>query len=204
MNHPAPVVAAAAQRLIDVYRLDFDLGAERYIIEPEVARRILGEIHAADDDCEEPQLPRSGLLVVQGGSDAQVGLYLDPEDVDDPDTVIEETSHLLCVAWHARQNLPVSRLLLELQGEVDRYVIARMTGRDGLGHFEDFAWAEWMDDSTRGVYATAHRAARRYCRALSARFPHTADTPDLLMELRRFYRASPDKKLHAGAAPVTA
>jgi hypothetical protein len=54
-----------------------------------------------------------------------------------------------------------------------------------------------MDDATRGLYQTAHGTALRYCRALTRRFPLRCDTPALLSELRRFYRATPDQKLHS-------
>jgi len=109
--------------------------------------------------------------------------------------VVEETSHLLCLAWHAAHDRPVSRLTLELQGEVDRYVVARLQGRDGFDHFSGFSWAAGMDTATRELYSAAHRSALRYCRVLARRFPERADTPALLSELRRFYRAGPEQKL---------
>jgi hypothetical protein len=137
--------------------------------------------------------PRSGVVVLEEGPELHLGLYLDPCDQGDPDTVLEETSHLLCIAWHAAHDRRVSRLTLELQAEVDRYVVARLQGRDGFGHFERFSWADWMDAETRGLYA----AALRYCRLLARRFPRRPDTPALLSELRCFYRASPEQKLRA-------
>jgi hypothetical protein len=136
-------------------------------------------------------------VVVEGDEAVCVGLYLDPRDREDPDAIVEETSHFVCVAWHASQNRPVSRLVLELQSEVDRYAVSRLTGGDPLRHFRRFRWAAWMDEETRGLYRRAHQAGHRYCRALSRRFPARCDTPGLLAELRRFYRASPEHKLHA-------
>lgn len=197
MNPMAETVATAARMLIDVYRLGIDLDAESFVIAPEVAMRIL--------DAEGPPnalaaAPRSGVLIREGGQGAEVGIYLDPEDVGDPGAVVEETSHLLCLVWHARRDLPVSRLLLEIQGEVDRYMVGRLSGNDGFGHFREFAWADWMDFETRRVYATAHRAAHRYCVYLSGRFPCTRDIPELLRELRRYYRATPDTKLRPAFA----
>ena len=142
--------------------------------------------------------PRSGVVVLDEGSELCLGLYVgSPATRATPDTVLEETSHLLCLAWHAAHDRRVSRLTLELQGEVDRYVVARLQGRDGFGHFEGFVWADWMDAETRGLYEAAHRAALRYCRLLTRRFPGRRDTPALLSELRCFYRASPEQKLHA-------
>ena len=138
------------------------------------------------------------MLIAEEEGALALGLYVDPEDQADPGAIVEETSHLLCVAWHALQRRPVSRLILELQGEVDRYAVARLAGGDPFGHFSDFTWDDWMDDETRALYRTAHEVGLRYCRFLSRRFPDRADTPGLLEDLRRFYRASIDQKLHAG------
>ena len=183
-------VAEAQRWLVAIYRLELDLRAERFVVEPERARRRLP-----------PDSPRSGVVVVQEPDALEVGIYLDPADASDPGAVVEETSHLLCLAWHAARDLPVSRMLLELQGEVDRYAVARLSGGDGLGHFQDFAWADWMDEATLDLYRFAHRAALGYCRSLDRRYPHRADTPALLSELRRYYRLSPDRKLRAASDP---
>ena len=52
---------------------------------------------------------------------------------------------------YAAQGRPVSRLILELQGEIDRYVVARLTGRDPFHHLENFAWADWMCAAARPI-----------------------------------------------------
>ena len=50
-----------------------------------------------------PGAPRSGVLVKEEGDDVWLGLYLDPADREDLSAILEETSHLLCIAWHASQ-----------------------------------------------------------------------------------------------------
>jgi hypothetical protein len=181
-------VAAAQRWLVAIYRLELDLAAERFLVSPERARRLLPA-----------RSPRSGLLVLEEAGELHLGLYVDPRDAADAATIVEETSHLLCVAWHATVGRPVSPLLLELQGEVDRYAVARLAGGDALGHFHDFRWEAWMGAGERRRYHTAHSVARRYCRGLENRFPRRADTPALLAELRRFYRADRAEKLRAAA-----
>jgi hypothetical protein len=184
-----PLLAAVAQAerwLTAIYRLDLGLRAARFVVAPERARALLPV-----------DAPRTGVLAVDDGAELQLALYFDREDQDDRDTVVEETSHLLCLAWHARQQRPVSRLVLELQSEVDRYAVARLEGRDAFGHFEGFAWADGLDAETRDLYVTAHRCALRYCRGLTRRHPDRSDTPAWLAELRCFYRATSDQKLRA-------
>lgn len=179
-------ISAAQGRLSSIYGLDLDLRVEDFLIPAERARELLPA-----------ECPRTGMLALQEAGTLYMALYVDRADAADADAIVEETSHILCLAWHAARDWPVSRLHLELQGEVDRYAVARVSGSDidPLGHFEEFDWAEWMDAETLQRYRTAHHVARRYCRGLEARFPQRSDTPAWLSELRRFYRAGPEAKL---------
>jgi hypothetical protein len=174
--------------LTRAYRLEVRFEAEHYLIAPEAARALLPQ-----------RSPRSGVLALEEAGTLWLGLYLDPCDRGRLGALVEETSHLVCLAWHAELERSVSRLALELQAEVDQYLVGRLWGRDGLAHFRSFRWARWMDAPTRERYETAHRVAHRYCRSLSRRFPQRADTPGLLRELRDFYRAPAEQKLRAGA-----
>ncbi len=175
-----------AQRwLTAIYRLDLEIEAERFLLSPAHARRLLP-----------PRSPRSGVLVLEEQSELWLGLYVDPEDRLDAGTIVEETSHLLCLAWHAVEGRRVTRLLLELQGEIDRYAVARLGGGDRFGHFHGFRWADWMDARTRHRYEVAHRLAHDYCRSLDRRYPDRSAVPALLDELRLFYRAPGEHKLH--------
>ena len=194
--------------LAEVYALELKFEAERFLVSlsPEQARELL------------PSGCSSGLVVVEHEDEVELGIHLAPEDESQEGTVLEETSHLVCVAWHAARNLPVSQLVLELQADVDRFVFARLRadgssqrrspgGQGGrarprssgtgepFAHFERCRWAEGLDPECRRRYQLAHERAHRYCRRLDRRFPQRADTPALLSELRRFYRASPDTKL---------
>ena len=179
-------VAQAQDWITAIYRLDLDLRAEQFVVDPKTALKLLP-----------PNSPRSGVVVVEAPAEISMGLYLDAQDADDLGAVLEETSHLLYLAWLADRDWSVSRLVLELQSEVDRYAVTRIRGQNGLEHFESFEWADWLDTATREIYATAHRCALRYCRGLERRYPQRSDTPAMLSELRVFYRNTPDQKLHA-------
>ena len=179
-------VAVVQRWLTAIYRLDLRLDAERLVISARQARAMLPD-----------QRPRSGVLALEEAGELWLAVYLDPRDRRDADTLVEETSHLVCLAWHAAQGRPVSPLHLELQGEVDRYVVNRLRGRDALRHFRDFRWEDGLGPELRARYETAHRAAHRYCRALSRRYPRRTDTGRLLRELRDFYRVPGIQKLRA-------
>jgi len=182
-------VREAQRTLAALYRLELPVQAWRFLLSEEDVRGILPE-----------GVLRSGLLAFEERGELWLGLYLDPSDVADPDTVVEETSHFVCLAWHVAQGRRVSALTLELQSEVDRYLLARLHGRDPLAHFHDFEFDRRLDEATRQRYEVAHSAGHRYCRALDARFPRRWHLPALLTELRRFYRAPSDAKLHRACA----
>lgn len=181
-------VARAQEWLTAIYRLELELDAASCVVEPEQARDLLP-----------PGSPRTGLVVVEERDEAFVGLYIDPADAADDDAVLEETSHLVCLAWHAAHGRRVSRLHLELQSEVDRYAVARLRGGDAFAHFRGFRFSRGLGGEERRRYGEAHRVGLRTCRTLHLRFPERADTPALLAELRRYYRAAQDAKLRAAA-----
>ena len=188
--HARRSVRETQRALASVYRLEVPVDAWRFLLSAADVREMLPGA-----------TPRSGLVACEEAGELFLGLYLDPGDVACADTVVEETSHFVCLAWHASQRRPVSALTLELQSEVDRYLLARLRGRDALGHFEGFVWDDWMDAETRDRYERAHEAGRCYCHGLETRYPGRADLPGLLEELRRFYRAPGPAKLataHAG------
>jgi len=182
----AEAVAATQRRLASLYRLDLPVEVASFLMPAARARELLGSPG-----------PRSGVLVLEEAGELWLGLYVDPADQGDPGTVVEETSHCVCLAWHALQGRRVSRLILELQADVDRYLLERLAGREGLAHFREVRWAGWMDAAARHRYERAHAVAHRYCRALSRRFPRRDDAPGLVPELRRFYRAPAEAKLLA-------
>ena len=181
-------VTAAQRSLTAIYRLELDLDAADFVVEPECAKALLP-----------PGSPRTGLVVIDEGGEARVGLYIDPADADDPGAVLEETSHLVYLAWQGARGNCGSRLEREIQAEVDRYAVARVAGADALAHFSGFRCADGLGPRERQRYHTAHATALRTCRDLDRRFPQRADTPGLLIALRRYYRAAPEVKLRPAA-----
>jgi hypothetical protein len=183
-------IAAVQRRISEIYRLELALRAECFLVSAEAAR---AHLNAGS--------PRTGLLALEEGGTLWLGVYFDPQDADDPIAILEETSHWLALVWHATQRHCVSPLLLELQAEVDRYAIARTDGVDPLEHFRRIRWLPELPAEERGRYRAAHAIAFRYCRGLERRFPRRADLPQLLGELRHFYRRGPQQKLEAAGSP---
>lgn len=123
---------------------------------------------------------------------------------------LEGVSHFVYLAWNATLDKPVTRLELELQGEVDKFVLTALLlavrqGRapDALhyGLFRQSRVDPTLDAPSRARYQAASRYAEEYCGRLLARFHRHRDLGALTPELRRFYRMTQRGKLSCiGAA----
>jgi hypothetical protein len=132
---------------------------------------------------------------------------LDAKNLGDYLTVAEGVSHFVYVAWNAGFDKQVTLLELELQAEVDKYVLCAWLLREqGAGRFPGELHRALFERSridptaaagrTR-LYHTASSYGGRFCRRVAAslaRGPRGA-TRELLTELRRFYRWGNARKL---------
>jgi hypothetical protein len=184
---PGAEISRMGRFISDLYDLELNLDGDDFLISPGLARELLPDVS-----------PRTGVLVIEQADELQLGVYLDPGDRGNPFALIEEASHLMCLAWHAAHDRQVSALILELQSEIDRFLYFwHDSGSLSFSCFEDGGWADWVDDESRGRYEVARARAHGYCRGLARRFADRGDRVGLARELRRFYRSSPAAKLAA-------
>jgi hypothetical protein len=165
-------------------------------------------VRPVDDD------QREALLVRQSEDAIEIALLLperllvEAERGVDPDVVlqaIEGVSHFVFLAERVRTGLPTTRLELELQAEVDKFVLFALAG-DPTGHAERlelrrslFERVRYLHDesSEEGVrYRLANDLADRYVRRFHPETPHVA----VRAELRRFYRAGQSEKIRMARA----
>jgi hypothetical protein len=109
---------------------------------------------------------------------------------------VEGVSHFLMLVDRARRQEPVRLLELEAQAEVDKFVCARLhrPRRAAEWHarlFRDARLQPNLSPDERYRYQRAGRLAAGLCTDLD-RHPHTCA---LLDDLRRFWRASGDRRL---------
>lgn len=168
---------------------------------------------------------REKLLIVEAPDELSVSLYLDPamlarlaatgleplreHSVADFWELAEGVSHFTLLAWSAACERPVSALELELQAEVDKFVLAVEAARAEFPNqallplhylqFERAGFDPALPPEERERYATASAYAGRYCRRLSTLLAG-AQHAELRTELRRFYRLSRNDKFHRIAA----
>src|SRR5262245_7731703 len=122
-------------------------------------------------------------------------------------TVAEGVSHFVYVAWNAGFDKPVTLLELELQAEVDKYVLGAWLLREqGAGRFPRELHRALFERThidpcaaagRIGLYRAASDYAGKFCRRVAARLACGTQlaTRELLAELRRFYRWGSARKL---------
>ena len=133
---------------------------------------------------------------------------LGQDNLDDFCTVLEGVSHFVYIAWNALNDKSVTRLELELQAEVDKYVGTRLLVESQSGTaiasdeivqhlFDNVQYHDWLAADELERYKHANGMGGRYCYSLARRFPGERLTGEMLQELRAFYRMpQPDKFSH--------
>lgn len=211
---------ALQQRLEQLYDVRLDHRVEDFVItDPVLAREL--------EDNPDARPTAEKLLVRQHADGLDLALYLDAAllerletigphgepDIDelaDYCTVLEGVSHFLYLGWNAGHGREVTPLELELQAEVDKYIVSARRLRRHNRHapaelhrwlFANAVFAEELERPELERYRDASRYAGSYCRQLAERYLGLAatDNEGLLRDLRRFYRLPLHHKLrHIG------
>lgn len=161
---------------------------------------------------------REQVLVQQEGVDLWLSLYLDSEVyarfsqyvVPDSNCVrqtgdfclaAEGVSHFLYLCWNAIYKREVTQLELELQAEVDKYLLlseyVAQDSRDGLHPllFKCWRFDDGLDKEEQRRYEKANRYASKYCWGLEQRYLRIGRRKQMIRELRRFYRKTQTQKM---------
>ena len=166
---------------------------------------------------------REALLVSQADDDLDVSLFVDPGVMqslvsDNPGrglhhgnlgsfwVALEGVSHFLYLVWSAALNRCVTRLEMELQAEVDKFVVAARWLQHQYGHvgldalrsslFRNVSFRRGLDADSRDRYQQANRLAALYCAAIQVGLADRGRQAALDTELRRFYRMDQQQKMH--------
>jgi hypothetical protein len=166
--------------------------------------------------------PREQLLVCEADGELGLALFICPRalanlashdparrlgdhNLGDFLLAVEGVSHFIYAIRCARAERPVSQLELELQAEVDKYVTCLLTTdpepdvsaalRRRL--FGDAIYDADLDRDEHARYRAANDNAQRYAAWLERAFVARRRIPDMLAELRRFYRLGLAAKLAA-------
>ena len=181
--------------------------------DPRRLREAVGEQAGEGSDeqvfvVQDEQGVRLGVFIESGVLDRLTRrdplLALDEDNLADFCTALEGVSHFTYYAWNAARDKVVSLFELELQAEVDKYVLgAWLLRAQGGGRFPRELHRVLFDRAhvdpgiageRTGLYRRASVYAGRFCRRVAARLERARrasarnDLRPLLAELRRFYR----------------
>lgn len=218
---PAPVpinvtpLGSLQQRLEDIYQLDLCQRVDDFVVSDPQLVASLDALASARDGPER-------LFVCQSGDTLDVSLYISPDVMaaleNAPATgpleaeylaplciALEGVSHFLYLIWCAEHARDVTRMEMEMQAEVDKYVVLALLDLAAGGARPSAGIRRWLfdrarldpnlDDAERTRYRDASRYAARYCQRLEQGYLYPGRRDALLRELRRFYRAGRLAKL---------
>lgn len=197
-----------------LYRIDTGVAVDDFVIDESTRNAFATE-----------RKPREQLLVHETDGELSLALFVDPAAIanlerHDPGAdlgdhnlgdfllVVEGVSHFIYAITCAREQRPVSQLELELQAEVDKYISCLLVSYPGTDvsaalRLRLFAEPEYEPDLNADElsrYRAANDNAHRYAAWLEAAFLAPRRIPEMLGELRRFYRHSLPSKLAQIAA----
>jgi hypothetical protein len=118
--------------------------------------------------------------------------------------VVEGVSHFLYVAERARRQLPTTQLELELQAEVDKYVLlvfaersfdAKRAAAVRSRLFERVEYAHAADTEAGVRYRMANDVAARFAGKLESSYARAGRFSELRVTLQRFYGVGQTDKL---------
>ena len=197
------VVEDRLQVLLEaLYRIDGSPRVSGFRID----RATLERFEPADDR-------REVLLVHEGQDETYLALFIAPDvlrraasfatggiDLDAFCVAVEGVSHFVYLTFcGAGLERPVSQIELELQAEIDKFLMLRFVLGLDAGTlvevlFDRFTLADGLGAEEVGRYRTANRAARRYARWLDRRLA-TGSGGDALADARALYRKPFSAKL---------
>lgn len=196
-----------AERLQDFYRLDALPPLAPFLVDTATAAALVGDRHFA------ASTPAELLLVGQRNADLEVALYIAPRILDqlrrdDPltalhrdnlaafCTAIEGISHLCCLLWKFQQGMPVTQLELEIQAEIDKYLVCawlqaeqdtpRLPLHEHL--FARYTLATGLPPAAASRYHRASAIASRLCRLLHVQYIAAHRFAAMHRWLKQFYR----------------
>ncbi|MSP71340.1 MAG: hypothetical protein EXR76_03955 [Myxococcales bacterium] len=209
-NALKPAVSGWQDRLCQIYGLEAVLDAAAFVVNDLKRAALLDALGLSA-----ASLGREALLLTESEGELCLALLLDDSicaaDVTDDHSLdpacalIEGISHLVYVLHRADRGRPVSRLELELQAEVDKF-LCTWVSRHELGFpvtarvlvrrlFDDWHLSGHVDADEHDRYRAANRLGARYCRWLVAVYFERGRVDEMFPELRRFWRMGQSEKI---------
>lgn len=203
------------QQLAQIYELDTELSVLDFLItDPLVAQKY--------DNGPNARITDEKLLVCQNDEALDIALYINKDVLSQLEQnnpldslsdnnihqfwiALEGVSHFNYLVWNARFDRPISLFELELQAEVDKFVVTIMLleqqeniflSRHIMNNlFLQPRYDEQLNRAELWRYVRANYFACHYCEGITGLFSQSHKVNQLHNELRRFYRLTHHYKL---------
>jgi len=203
------------QRLQSIYEIDTKHSVHDFLI----TDKNLADVLSCQDN---PRNNDERLLISEYESGIDLSLYISADVMNHLEDahpvellekgkysefclILEGVSHFLYVVWNARHHKKITLLEMELQAEIDKFIMMQSLlndecCRDGINSlqswlFEKNKFDEMLTDSELERYKKANYYAGKYCMNLQQQYRLQSLNNDLLKELRRFYRFVQEDKM---------
>lgn len=203
------------QQLEQVYEVNTQLQVSEFLItDPVLADQY--------DTSKNPRTVDEKLLLSQGDEHLDVALYLNNDIVEYLEShnpleclnddnlhqfwvALEGISHFTYLTWNAQHDREISLFELELQAEVDKFVMAILlfSEQQEILHprhlmtklFIKLQFDSALTEHELNRYTLANQYAYRYCEKLLDLLLETFNQQQLFNDIRRFYRLTNHYKL---------
>jgi len=212
------VIEKIDRALKALYALDVPYHAEEFLLDREIS---------AQARIGNSNFQGAVLLKSQGPEDVEIGIYFSEAVKKELETyecwenqtwstsqlnafsvAAKEVSYFQCIAYHLDQGRPVSHLELELQGEIDKFLLSFFTHRYRDSgetafeilfekHFDRYSLLATLSRDRKTRYEEAIQLARRFLMKHRKNLQDTSKHEQVLRILRRFYRLNGSDKLSA-------
>jgi hypothetical protein len=159
------------------------------------------------------------LLIHEDGDNLDLTLYIDKKTMSRVDAAnwepasidrhfnaycaaIEGVSHFVYLTWNAGHNKSVKLLEMEIQAEVDKFVVTATNCLPDTAHralltrlFDNIRYRDDLSDDEQHRYEQANALACQYCHWLLDSFSLDLASRGLRAELARFYRMNSQRKI---------
>ena len=203
------------ERLQDIYEIDVVHRANDFLISDGVlADSLLGQPKSFPS--------KEKLLISEHAEGIDLSLYISADVISHINNahpvelitkgkysefclILEGVSHFLYLVWNAGHNRQVTLFEMELQAEIDKFILLSsfcddesdmvLASRISGWLFEKHTYNDMLTDDELGRYEQASYYAGKYCMGLQQQYRLSYSNKNLLNELRRFYRFSRIDKL---------
>lgn len=201
-------IAKLYNLICDLYKIDDRVDVEAFIIPYDFTGNdfVVGNRNSG----------REAVFIYDKGSEVEMGLFLSPEvinelSIDDPlsnpdsfGCAAEGLSHFIYLMDRLNKGMHATKLELELQAEVDKFLLFHLAAANGGKsvpesvfnmQFEDFSFDSNLTPDEKERYIEASAFAAKFCHFLRQNYFNPLRISELMVVVREFFKMNLSQKI---------